>query len=92
MQREVITIDELARRLGYNVRTVRNKMALGVFTKGVHYASRPGLPVLFDWAAIVASYEWQGNEEKPLAKPGHTSPFSGLAADSVPMARGYLSR
>jgi len=35
--KEYLTIEELARRLSWEERTVKNKMEAGIFQKGVHY-------------------------------------------------------
>jgi len=43
MIEEYLTIAELAARLKVKPKTIKNKMALGVFKKGVHYFSPPGL-------------------------------------------------
>jgi hypothetical protein len=73
---EYLTISEVAVRLKVKPKTVRNKMALGVFRKGVHYIRPKGLGTRFKWGAVVA---WLEQEESEL--PGE---------DSIPMARGYL--
>jgi hypothetical protein len=44
---EYLTIEELAARLKLKPKTVRNKMALGVFRKGLHYFSPKGLGLRF---------------------------------------------
>ena len=78
MTQEYLTIEELSARLKLKPKTVKNKMALGIFMKGVHYFSPPGLGPRFKWSAIVA---WLEEREKPVAEQ---------PADSIPMARGYL--
>jgi hypothetical protein len=55
---EFLTVQQLASRLGYEVKTVQNKIAAGIFKKGVHYSTAPGLPILFRWSAILALYSW----------------------------------
>ncbi len=40
---EYLTIDELAARLKLEPKTIRNKMANGIFIKGVHYFSPDGM-------------------------------------------------
>jgi excisionase family DNA binding protein len=73
---EYLTIAEAAARLKVTPKTVRNKMAAGIFRKGVHYVRPNGLGTRFKWGAVVA---WLEQEEAPLT-----------AEDSIPMARGYL--
>ena len=72
---EYLTISEVAIRLKVTPKTVRNKMASGVFCKGVHYVRPNGLGTRFKWGAVVA---WLEQEE--------TGPPD---EDSIPMARGY---
>ncbi len=76
---EYITIAELGARLTLEEKTVRNKMASGVFRKGIHYFSPPGMGPRFKWSAVVAWME----EREPVEKPP-TQEESG-----IPMARGY---
>ena len=72
---EYLTISEVAARLKLTPKTVRNKMAAGVFRKGVHYVRPKGLGTRFRWGAVVA---WLEHED--------TGPPE---EDSIPMARGY---
>jgi hypothetical protein len=72
---EYLTISEVATRLRVKPKTVRNKMAAGVFCKGVHYIRPKGLGTRFKWGAIVA---WLEHKETEVTKE-----------DSIPMARGY---
>jgi hypothetical protein len=44
---DYITVEELARRLNYAVKTVRNKVAEGVSKKGIHYSTAPRFPMMF---------------------------------------------
>ncbi len=74
---EYITIDELAARLTLEPKTVMNKMASGVFVKGVHYFRPKGLRARFKWSAIVA---WMEAGEQVKATDN---------GDGIPMARGY---
>jgi hypothetical protein len=47
MTKEYLTIGELAKRLSLEEKTIKNKMAGGIFQKGIHYFSPKGLgPVL----------------------------------------------
>ena len=80
MAEEFLTVEQLAWRLGWEPKTVRNKMG-GIFKKGIHYAHAPGLPVLFKWSAVLELYDW---------KPEPTvSPAPERNSESIPMARGY---
>src|SRR5262249_39850269 len=72
---EYLTIAEVAVRLKVTPKTVRNKMASGVFCKGVHYVRPKGLGTRFKWGAVVA---WLEQEETGMPE-----------ADAIPMARGY---
>jgi hypothetical protein len=76
--KEYLTIDELAKRISLDEKTVKNKMAAGIFQKGIHYFSPKGLRPRFKWSAIVA---WLEEKDAPLGE---------VAADAIPMARGYL--
>ena len=72
---EYLTISEVAVRLKVTPKTVRNKMASGVFCKGVHYVRPNGLGTRFKWGAVVA---WLEQEETRTPEE-----------DAIPMARGY---
>jgi len=61
MAEEYLTISELAERLKLKPKTVKNKMASGIFIKGVHYFSPVGLGPRFKWSAVVAWLE-RGNQ------------------------------
>jgi hypothetical protein len=74
---EYLTIAELAARLKIKPKTIKNKMAAGIFTRGVHYFSPPGLGPRFKWSAVVA---WLEQTQKPVSDSGE---------DPIPMARGY---
>jgi hypothetical protein len=74
---EYLTIEELSGRLKIKPKTVKNKMASGIFRKGIHYFSPKGMGPRFKWSAIVA---WLEERDKPAAEQ---------PADAIPMARGY---
>ncbi len=79
MSEEYLTVEELSARLKLGPKTIRNKMASGVFRKEIHFFSPQGLRPRFKWSAIVAWLEERdssANEAPP--------------ADAIPMARGYL--
>ena len=73
---EYITIEELADRLSLKPKTIRNKMASGIFNKGTHYVSPRGLGPRFKWSAIV-KYMESGND------------ITDTRSKGIPMARGY---
>jgi len=77
VREEYLTISEVAARLKVKPKTVRNKMASGVFRKGVHYIRPKGLGTRFKWGAVVAWLE-QGDAGTP-----------DEPVDAIPMARGY---
>jgi hypothetical protein len=72
---EYLTINEVAQRLKLTPKTVRNKMASGVFKQGEHYFRREGIGTRFKWGAVVA---WLEQKQTPATD-----------GDSIPMARGY---
>ena len=76
MAEEYLTIGEVAGRLKVKPKTVRNKMASGVFRQGVHYVRPKGLGTRFKWGAVVA---WLEQEETGMPEE-----------ESIPMARGYF--
>lgn len=73
---DLITVQELARRLGWSEKTVRNKMAGNPFVRGVHYDSPPGMPTMFRWSAVLRLYSFRDAPPKDEEIP-------------IPMARGY---
>jgi len=84
---DFITIEELARRLGFEPKTIRNKMGRnGIFKRGIHYAEAPGLPVMFRWSAVLELYDWT-----PSAAPPKDAGIKTVEA-SIPMARGYTMK
>jgi hypothetical protein len=76
---EYLTIAEVAARLKLTPKTVKNKMAGGIFRKGIHYFSPPGMGPRFKWSAAVAWLE-QAQEQETGSD------------DAIPMARGYKLR
>ena len=74
---DYLTIAEVAARLKVKPKTVKNKMASGIFLKGVHFFSPKGLGPRFKWSAVVV---WLEEKQDKAAK---------AEADSIPMARGY---
>ncbi len=78
MSEEYLTITELSSRLKISPKTIKNKMASGIFKKGVHYFSPKGLRPRFKWSAVVA---WLEESEKQTEESGN---------GAIPMARGYF--
>ena len=77
---EYLTISELAARLKVKPKTVKNKMASGIFQMGIHYFSPKGLGPRFKWSAVVA---WLEETQKPEVEED---------GDSIPMPRNYRFR
>jgi hypothetical protein len=77
MSEEYLTIKELSARLKLKPKTVKNKMVSGIFRKGIHYFSPPGLGPRFKWSAVVV---WLEQSLEPVTERDD---------DSIPMARGY---
>jgi hypothetical protein len=74
---EYLTIGETAGRLKLSPKTVKNKMAAGIFKKGIHYFSPVGLAPRFKWSAVVL---WLEEGQAAQSAPD---------TESIPMARGY---
>ena len=74
---QYLTIDEVAARLKLSPKTVKNKMASGIFRKGLHYFSPRGLRPRFKWSAVQA---WL--EEKDQLREQEE--------DLIPMVRCYF--
>ena len=79
MSEEYLTILELAARLKLSPKTIKNKMASGVFRRGVHYFSPRGIGPRFKWSGVVAWLE-AGEQEQARATDN---------GDEIPMAKGY---
>ncbi len=73
MTEEYLTIEELSARLKIKPKTIKNKMASGIFRKGVHYFSPTGLGPRFKWSAVQAWLE--GSDGRP--------------SNGIPMRKGY---
>jgi len=80
MAEEYLKISEVAERLKLSPRTIANKMAAGVFRRGVHYFSPRGLGPRFKWCAVVA---WLEQSEEPVIEND---------GESIPMPRSYRLR
>ena len=74
MTEEYLTIEELSGRLKIKPKTVTNKMAAGIFRKGIHFFSPPGLWPRFKRSAVVA---WLEHSREPITE----------CDDAIPMAR-----
>ncbi len=75
MTDELLTTDELSKRIKYDVRTIRERLKDSVLLEGVHYI-RPfgGRKILFLWSAI----------EKDIGASSRRSPLA------IPMANGSV--
>ena len=80
LPREYLTIGDLAYRLTVEPKTIKNKMASGIFRRGVHYFSPKGMGPRFKWSAVVAWLEEKEREERKATAGDE---------DGIPMARGY---
>ena len=76
---EYLTIADLAARLKIKPKTIQNKMAAGIFCKGVHFFSPPGLGPRFKWSAVVA---WLEQCQK----------LATDSDDSISLARGATAK
>ena len=77
---EYLTIAELSARLKLKPKTVKNKMASGIFRKGIHYFSPEGLGPRFKWSAVVA---WLEQSQEPQAENDD---------DLIPMPRSFREK
>ena len=77
-QHTYLTTDELAVRIKYDVRTIRERLKDSVLLEGVHYF-RPfgGRKILYLWEAI----------ERDMQMKSATHP---VGFDAIPMANGAL--
>jgi hypothetical protein len=66
---EYLTVEQVAARLQVKPKTVRNKMASGIFQKGTHYFSPRGLGPRFKWSALQAWLEGTPNGEDQTGIP-----------------------
>jgi hypothetical protein len=61
-----LTTAEVARRLHKTGKTIRSKIAGGVFREGVHFFKPEGSQMLWDWQAVVRWVRGE-TEKKPEA-------------------------
>lgn len=75
MSQEYLTTEELALRIKYDARTIRERMKDSVLLEGIHYV-RPfgGRKILYLWEAV----------ERDMLKPSQGDGFA------LPMANGGL--
>jgi len=74
MTEEYPTTAEVAHRLRLSPKTLRNKVAAGIFREGEHFFRRPGLGPRWRWERVVAWLEDEGQDQQegeavPLAEP-----------------------
>ena len=77
---EYLKICEVAERLKLSPKTIKNKMASGIFRRGVHYFSPAGLGPRFKWSAVVA---WLEQTQEPTTE---------REDNLIPMPRSYRVR
>ena len=74
---EYLKIDEVAERLKVKPKTIKNKMASGIFRSSGHYFRPAGLGPRFNWSAVVNWLE----QSDALA--------TDTDEDLIPMPRSY---
>ena len=72
---EYMTTREAGEFLRLSPKSLRNKIALGIFREGVHYHTRRGIGLRWIHSALVAwlagtDREEGGDDRLPLAQPG----------------------
>ena len=77
---EYLTISELSSRLKLKPKTIKNKMANGVFQRGLHYFSPQGIGPRFKWSAVVS---WLEQAQEPQSQKSD---------NSIPMPKTYPLR
>ena len=50
-EEEYLSINELAKRIPYKAKTIRNLIWRGIFLEGVHYTRLTGRPIFF-WSQV----------------------------------------
>jgi hypothetical protein len=75
MSEQYLTTAEVARRLRLTTKTLRNKVAAGLFREGEHFFRKPGLGPRWCWERVVAWLEGDHQDKGegeivPLAEPG----------------------
>ena len=75
---DYLTVTEAAELLRVKPLTIRERMRLGVFRRGVHYFRRQGMRSLFKRSALIQWLEGQDGVEDRKKQ--------GMA---IPMSRGY---
>lgn len=64
---EYLSVDQLAKRIPYSPKTIRNLMCRGVFLEGVHFTRLTGRPI-FLWSKV-----------EELLQEGRRAPLRGVA-------------
>lgn len=75
---DYLTVNETAEFLRVKSLTIRERMRLGVFRRGVHYFRRQGMRPLFKRSALI---QWLEGQDSAEGKEK-----AGMA---IPMSRGY---
>jgi hypothetical protein len=68
---EFLTTAQVAARLQWSVRTLRAKVAAGVFVESMHFFQRPGCRPRWKWSAVVA---WLEGREARRGAPARLHP------------------
>ena len=76
MSKTYLTVEELAKRIKYDARYIREELKDRVFVEGVHYIRPFGRKILFIWEAIEAQMESQ----------------QGAVGAGIPLSRGGVCR
>ncbi len=94
---EYLTIAEVAARLKVKPKTIKNKMATGIFRRGVHFFSPAGLGPRFKWSAVVTWLEQSGPTESaekliPMARGCGVQKARGLDIADEVVVKGHYVR
>ena len=82
---EYLTIAEVAERLKVKPKTIKNKMAAGIFQKDIHFFSPSGLGPRFKWTSVM---KWLEQSEGQAELTTRTTQWRG---DITHRKRGDLT-
>lgn len=71
-QEQYLSVSELAERIPYKPKTIRNMMCRGVFVEGRHYTRISGRPIFF-WSRVEALLHEGTRGRKGKNRPAHES-------------------
>jgi hypothetical protein len=72
---EYLSVTQLAERLPYKPKTIRNLMCQGVFREGVHFTRLTGRPI-FLWSKVEALLREGTHGRKGQSRSPHQPPLS----------------